>query len=38
VATGKYPTTFECKLDGLKLSGEQKTSRDSQEVTGQKMD
>jgi hypothetical protein len=38
VATGRYPMTFECKLDGSKLAGEQKTSRDSQEVTGEKME
>jgi len=37
VPAGKYPIVFECKLDGLKLAGEQKTSRDSQEVTGEKM-
>jgi hypothetical protein len=38
VSAGRYPMTFECKLDGLKLTGEQKTSRDSQEVTGEKME
>jgi hypothetical protein len=37
VPAGKYPLTFECKLDGSKLAGVQKTSRDSQEVTGEKM-
>jgi hypothetical protein len=37
VTAGRYPMTFECKLDGSKLAGEQKTSRDSQEVTGEKM-
>ncbi len=38
VPAGKYPLTFECKIDGLKLTGVQKTSRDTQEVTGEKMD
>jgi hypothetical protein len=38
VPAGKYPIVFECKIDGLKLTGMQKTSRDSQEVTGEKMD
>ena len=37
VAAGKYPLVFECKLDGSKLVGEQKTSRDTQEVTGEKI-
>ena len=37
VTSGRYPMVFECKLDGLKLTGVQKTSRDSQEVTGEKM-
>jgi hypothetical protein len=37
VSAGKYPIVFECKLDGLKLTGVQNTSRDSQEVTGEKM-
>ena len=38
VSSGKYPIVFECKLDGSKLTGEQKTSRDTQEVTGEKAD
>jgi hypothetical protein len=38
VSAGKYPIVFECKLAGLKLTGVQKTSRDSQVVTGEKMD
>jgi hypothetical protein len=37
VTGGRYPFVFECKLDGLKLTGVQKTSRDSQIVTGEKM-
>ncbi|MGB7583099.1 MAG: glycoside hydrolase family 5 protein [Sedimentisphaerales bacterium] len=38
VSAGKYPIVFDCKLDGAKLAGVQKTSRDTQEVTGEKID